>query len=121
MTFALSVVVLAAQYLGALLFPADLNYFHIFHPTSGITPGLAIALSALAAVALAAMRFRTPLLAFGLFWIAATLAPVFNLAGLGQNVFAERYLYLPSVGFCWIVAWVWDRLAAFKPAWGMAA
>lgn len=33
-----------------------------------------------------------------------TLAPVLNPHWMGQSVFAERYLYLPSVGFCWVVA-----------------
>jgi len=130
--FALSAVVLAAQYLGALLFPANLSYFHIFHPTAGLTPALLISAVALAAVAAVFFRLcvsaargsafgHTPLLAFGMFWIAATLAPAFNLTGVGQNVFAERYLYLPSVGFCWIVAWLWDRLASYKPAWAIYA
>ena len=119
--FALSAVVTAGQYLGALLFPANLNYFHIFHPTTGVTPALGISAVALAAVAAAFFRVRTPLVAYGIFWIAAGLAPAFNLTGVGQNVFAERYLYLPSAGFCWIAAWAWDRLASHKPAWAMAA
>jgi protein O-mannosyl-transferase len=119
--FALSAVVAAAQYLGALLFPENLNYFHMFHPTEGVTPALLISAVVLSAVAAAFFRFRAPLLAYGIFWIAATLAPAMNLTGVGQNVFAERYLYLPSAGFCWMAAWAWDRLASYKPAWAMAA
>lgn len=119
--FALSAVVAAAQYLGALVLPVNLSYFHIFHPTAGVTPALLISVLALAAGAAAFFRFRTPLLAYGIFWIAATLAPAFNLTGVGQNVFAERYLYMPSVGFCWMAAWISDRLASHKPAWAMAA
>jgi len=121
LAFALSVVVIGGQYLAALLFPINLSYFHIFHPTVAFTPALAISFVALAAPAIAVFRFRTPLLAYGAFWIAATLAPAFNLTGVGQNVFAERYLYLPSAGFCWIAAWAWVRLANYKPAWAMAA
>ena len=38
-----------------------------------------------------------------------------NARWLGANVFTERYLYLPSLGFCWIAAWglkrLWMRLA----------
>jgi hypothetical protein len=44
--FVLSVVVTAAQYLGALLWPANLSYFHAFHPTESI--GQAVLVSALA-------------------------------------------------------------------------
>lgn len=119
--FTLSAVVIAGQYLGALLFPVNLSYFHIFHPTAGVTPVLAISAVALAAAAAAVLRFRSPVLAYGALWIAATLAPALNLTGVGQNVFAERYLYLPSAGFCWIAAWVWDRLAVCKPIWAIAA
>jgi protein O-mannosyl-transferase len=118
--FALSAVALAGQYLAALLFPVNLSYFHIFQPTSGVTPPLLLAALALAAIAAALVRFRSPLAAYGAFWIAITLAPAFNLTGVGQNVFAERYLYLPSVGFCWIAAWAWERLAVWRPAWAMA-
>lgn len=119
--FVLSAVVVAGQYLGAMVFPAHLSYFHIFHPTQGITPALAVSLAALGAVAAAFLGFRAAVARYGIFWIAATLAPVFNLTGVGQNVFAERYLYLPSVGFCWMAAWAWDRLADYRRAWAMAA
>jgi protein O-mannosyl-transferase len=37
--------------------------------------------------------------------MGATIAPVLNARWMPAGVFAERYLYLPSVGFCWIVAW----------------
>lgn len=121
MEFVLSAVVIAGRCLGALVWPAGLNYFHIFHPTAGITAGLLLAAMGLAAGGALIWRFRTPPVAYGVFWIAATLAPAFNLTGLGQNVFAERYLYLPSVGFCWIVAFAWDRLADLRPSWAVAA
>jgi len=115
--FALSAIVVAGQYLAALLWPVNLSYFHIFHPTEGITAAVLISALALAAIGVAVSRLRNPFVAYGIFWIAATLAPAFNLTGVGQNVFAERYLYLPSAGFCWIAAWAWDRLAAWRFAW----
>jgi len=42
-------------------------------------------------------------LSFALLWMAATLAPVLNARWMPAQVFAERYLYLPSVGFCWLI------------------
>jgi tetratricopeptide (TPR) repeat protein len=40
-----------------------------------------------------------------------TIAPVLNVHLMTAIVFAERYLYLPSVGFCWLAAgailWCW--------------
>jgi protein O-mannosyl-transferase len=119
--FALSAVAIAGQYLGALLLPVNLNYFHIFHPTESITAGFLVAAAALAAAAAVFLRSRTPLISYGILWMAAALAPVLNLTGVGQNVFAERYLYLPSAGFCWIAGWAWDWLAQRRLPWAKAA
>ena len=94
--FAMSAAVITASYLASLVWPVGLNFFHIFHATSHATPQLALALAALAAAAWVAFRLRArrPMASYSMFWIALTIAPVLNLAGVGQNVFAERYLYL---------------------------
>ena len=114
--FLLSATVTAAQYLAALFWPANLNYFHIFHATESVTPALLLSALALAAVAAAFLRARAILIAYGIFWVAVTLVPALNLTGVGQNVFAERYLYLPSAAFCWIAAYAWNWLAQGRPA-----
>ena len=63
----------------------------------------------LAFVALAALSWllwrRVQLFSFGCAWFLLTLAPVLNIAWMPASAFAERYLYLPSVGLCWILAW----------------
>ncbi len=41
---------------------------------------------------------------FAVAWIFMALLPVEYLSWLRANAFGERYLYLCSVGFCWIVA-----------------
>lgn len=41
---------------------------------------------------------------FSIGWVFVTLLPVLYVNGVGLNVFAERYLYLPSLGFCWLIA-----------------
>jgi hypothetical protein len=119
--FTLSVVVTAAQYLRTLLLPLGLNYFHVFHPTHSVTPRFLISAAALAAAAALFLRSRTPLVSYSLFWIAAAIAPALNLTGVGQNVFTERYLYLPSTGFCCLAAWAWAWCAERKPDWANPA
>jgi hypothetical protein len=114
--FCLSAVMTAAQYVGKLILPLDLNYFHIFQATRSVTPGFLISLAALAALAVVAFRRPTPRpVAYGILWMALTLAPALNLTGVGQNVFAERYLYLPSVGFAWIAGMAWTWWAERQP------
>jgi len=60
------------------------------------------------------LRRRIPMISFGLLVILLPLLPVMNINGVGENVFTERYLYLPSVGFVWIAAWAWGFLLSGK-------
>ncbi len=57
---------------------------------------------------------RWPVAAFCILWTGITLAPVLNARWMAANVLTERYLYLPSVGFCWLAGWaaksLWDHL-----------
>ena len=122
----LSAIALVGQYAGKLLWPVRLCLFYVFYPTTSpfdprVLAGLA-ALLALAALFLVFWRSRDPnvrFVSFGIAWFFATLAPVLNAHWLGENVFAERYLYLPSVGVAWLVgwgaSWLWSR-AASRPA-----
>jgi tetratricopeptide (TPR) repeat protein/drug/metabolite transporter superfamily protein YnfA len=121
----LSAIALVGQYVGKLLWPARLCAFHVFHPSKSlfdlrVLAGLAVLL-ALAAFVLISGRSREGgrrLAAFGVVWFFATLAPVLNAHWVGENVFTERYLYLPSVGAGWLVGLgaskLWSR-AATRP------
>ena len=60
------------------------------------------------------LRRRMPVISYGLLVILLPLLPVMNINGVGENVFTERYLYLPSVGFVWIAAWAWGFLLSGK-------
>ncbi len=127
---ALSAVALAGQYLGKLLWPARLCAFYIFHPSSRLAdPRVIAGFAALCALALLfamLLRRREPNLrfaAFGIAWMLVTLAPVLNAHWMAANVFAERYLYLPSVGFCWLAGGAFSALwhrTAVRPVWRRA-
>jgi tetratricopeptide (TPR) repeat protein len=120
MEFLLSAIVTAAQYAEKLFVPLDLNYFHVFHATRSVSLAFLAAVLTLAAIAAVALHRAIPAsVRFAVWWIVLTLAPALNLTGVGQNVFAERYLYLPSVGFAWIAGLGWEWLAArnLRAAW----
>ena len=121
--FAMSAAVLLARYFAALVWPLDLNFFHVFHPTTGASWQLIVSLVSLGAIAWGVVRFgsRERVAVFAGFWIVASITPALNIPGVGQNVFAERYLYLPSVGFAILAALFWAWLADARPNWAVPA
>jgi Flp pilus assembly protein TadD len=118
----LSAAALVGQYIGKLLWPAQLCAFYVFQPSQsladfGTVAGLLV-LFALAAAFVVCWRRRDPdvrFISFGIVWFCALLAPVLNAHWVGSNVFTERYLYLPSVGAAWVaglgVSKLWSRAA----------
>jgi tetratricopeptide (TPR) repeat protein len=117
--FLLTVVVTLGQYLQALLLPLNLCFFHTFTATTSITPRAILSLIAVLAVVAAILRLRRPqpVAAYGLLWVLLTLLPALNVNGIGESVFAERYLYLPSVGFVLAAALAWESLKVQSVAW----
>lgn len=109
----LTAIALVGQYVGKLLWPVELCAFYVFRrSTSLLDPRVLAGLGALMVLAILFVfaRRRARLAAFAMLWMLVTLAPVLNARWMAANVFTERYLYLPSVGFCWLVAWGWVRL-----------
>jgi tetratricopeptide (TPR) repeat protein len=109
---------LITQYVWKLLWPASLCGFYTFHKSIAwsdprVTAGFLVL--GLSLIAFVYFWRRQRLVSFGLLWFFLNIAPVLNARWLGANVFTERYLYLPSVGFCWIAAWggreIWATLA----------
>jgi len=122
----LSAVALVGQYAWKLVWPLRLCAYYVFHPSKSlleprVAAGLLVLL-ACAALFLVCWRSREPkvrFVSFAVLWFFATLAPVLNAHWVAQNVFTERYLYLPSVGVVWLVGLgvskLWSR-AAPRPA-----
>ncbi len=117
--------VLAARYLGKLLLPLHFNYWYAAPPYT--RPGMAviasIGLIVVIMAAMLALRKKQPLLTFSLAWFFIILAPVLDINNVGQNYFAERYLYIPSLGIaiCFGMAWLWLRNKASRASWRIAA
>jgi tetratricopeptide (TPR) repeat protein len=112
-----SAITLFGQYMWKLLWPVRLCAYYVFEVSDDPTdPRILAGLVALALVTIlfiALWKFDR-IASFGVVWVAVTLLPVLNATWLGSNVFTERYLYLPSVGFCWVIAWGWTRLFAWS-------
>jgi protein O-mannosyl-transferase len=104
----LTAAALLGGYLGKLIWPAHLSPFYVFQASQHLTGSkvlVSLAALALCAILFAALWKRAPIVSFALFWIFLPLGPVLNSRWMPASVFGERYLYLPSLGFCWLLAW----------------
>jgi len=119
----LTAIRVISEYLALLVFPRMLlaDYWTTNMPIahSLFEPGVLLALFVLVTIAAGIVYFRRErALLFGAGFFAITLLPVSNLLfpiGIGK---AERLLYLPSVGFCLVIAWgVSKAVRAKSPRW----
>jgi Flp pilus assembly protein TadD len=124
---ALTTINLFLNYWLKLFAPIHLNAYYVFSPVQKLEDPRAIAaiLFLLAAVVgILYITRRTPLAAFAALWVCITIIPVLNVYAVGRNVFSERYLYLPSVGFCLLVvlavSWA-GRLLPVRLRWPAGA
>lgn len=122
----LSALALIAQYAAKLVWPHPLIAFYLFEKSISfsdphVLPGVFIVVIFLALLGILWRYAR--LYSFWLIWMGVTLAPVLNVRWMAASAFAERYLYLPSVGFCFLVAGavvaLWIRLREMQ--WMRAA
>ena len=97
-------------YLKKLVFPYDLN------PFIGTIPGgdllyTAISILAVSVLIIAAVlsyRIKEKVTAFSLLWIFATLGPAVMIAifPLAITRFSDRFLYIPSAGYCLLAGYL---------------
>ena len=113
----INVLPLFIGYLTSLLWPFDMNLWHTFHPISSLfeTKGMVSVVVTVIFIVVAAAAYRkSKTIFFGLLLIVVPLLPVFYIKGIGGKPFAERYLYLPSVGYALLpaafLAWVKEKL-----------
>jgi tetratricopeptide (TPR) repeat protein len=124
----LTAITLIGTYLWKLIWPLHLSAFYVFHESqhlsdAGVLLGLLGLLGCLNLFVWLWSRARP--ISFAFIWMGATLAPVLNARWLPAAVFAERYLYLPSIGFCWLAGClavvVWRASPTEFPAPGSPA
>jgi tetratricopeptide (TPR) repeat protein len=110
---ALSAISLTGGYLRKLIWPAHLSAYYVFHKSSHLMDArvlLGLVGVALCGIAFVALWRRAQILSFAFILLFLPLGPTLNARWMPASVFAERYLYLPSIGFCWLVAWAAVKL-----------
>lgn len=102
------------NYLAQFVWPMGLAMFYPLQ--SWPVPTLVLAGLVVGGLSVLAFRLRRsqPWLAFGWCWYLIVLFPVCGLTQAGLQAHADRYTYLPSLG--WSLALVWP-LAAWLPCW----
>jgi tetratricopeptide (TPR) repeat protein len=116
-------VVSYATYLGMTVWPFRLAPYY---PYQEHWPTWRVVVSGLILVGLTLFavlqRRQRPFLLTGWLWFAGTLVPVIGLVQVGNQSFADRYTYFPSIGLCLAIAWAASHLIpSLTPVRGYAA
>ncbi len=133
----LTTLKIVASYVWLTLVPYPASPYHVIAPETvppSLTWWLAVAGLVAAVGATAWAVRRAPAAGLGALWFWLTLAPsiAVNLLPLPSVIVAERFLYLPTVGFSIVLGWgaarllgpvAWKRAAQIRPApaMGLAA
>jgi tetratricopeptide (TPR) repeat protein len=108
--FLTTVLQLVATYWWKLIWPVNLNAYYVFEPgSSPVNLLCAVTIAAVLALIVYCYK-RRPLAALACVWVFLALPPVLNVYHLGSNIFGERYLYIPSVGFALLCALLLNAL-----------
>lgn len=105
------------RYIGKTFWPSELAIIYPF-PTR-ISPGIAVLCAlVLVAITFAAFRLRGshPWLLVGWLWFAGTLVPVSGIVQVGLQAMADRFTYIPHIGFFIAVVWTIAHFAERAPA-----
>jgi protein O-mannosyl-transferase len=102
---ALSTAVLMGEYLAKAFVPFNINAFHVFHPTiSAGDPRFWMSILMILGFIWGSWVFRkNGQVLFLIGFIPLSLIPVLHLSGIGLNIFADRYLYIPSLASCLLI------------------
>jgi tetratricopeptide (TPR) repeat protein len=105
-----------ARYVAKFFWPGDLAIVYS-HPRHW---PLALALAAMLVLVVWTMlcvrQWRTrPFLATGWFWFLGTLVPTIGLVQVGAQAMADRYTYIPSIGFFIVIVWGTTELFSTRP------
>lgn len=115
--YLINIFPLFIQYLEKLILPINLNAFYVFHPLHSVWEWKAIVSIILTLTFISFVyvsRNIHRVVFFSLLWIVIPILPVLYIPALGDNTFAERYLYLQSVGFVMLASITITKILQFK-------
>ncbi len=103
-------VIAYARYVAKTFWPSDLAivYSHPKHWPVALALGALCVLVVWTVLSVRNWR-KQPFLAVGWFWFLGTLVPTIGLVQVGAQAMADRYTYIPSIGF--FIALVWGLAA----------
>jgi len=99
------------------VFPAHLNADYVFsYPHSFFDIANLVGLFIVSGLVVGSFFIykKSKVIFIGIWWFLITLFPVYNLIPL-FNPFADRYLYIPLVGFCVVFAFVLNDFLGWRP------
>jgi hypothetical protein len=93
-------------YLASTLWPTRLAPFYPYSRSlpPWMTAGSVAVLIGISALAIRARRSQ-PYFAVGWLWFLGTLIPVIGLVQIGQQSWADRYMYVPLIGLAIVASW----------------
>jgi Tfp pilus assembly protein PilF len=94
------------QYIGKLIWPESLSVIYFLDNRLPDWEPLAAGLFLVAITAVAVRLWKTrPYFLIGWLWFLGTLVPVIGVVQVGSQAYADRYAYIPSIGFFIILCW----------------
>ncbi len=107
------------SYIKLLFFPICFNADYIIpHTKTPLDATFICSIAFLSTIGIITYRFynHSRYLVFFILWFFVTLVPTMNIIPIA-NIMAERYLYLPSVGFCTVLSYIligiWRQACTF--------
>src|SRR3989304_1712418 len=109
--FILAMLKVYVKYIVLLLFPVNLTLFQEVPVAKGLfDAGVLVSLFVLSIILIFTIKnYRKDIVFFSVFWLFITLIPFSNIMPI-QVFMAERYLYVPSIGFSLIISFLFFKI-----------
>jgi hypothetical protein len=94
------------RYIGKIFWPFNFSVFYPYVLPKSVVPVIAAACAVLSVTTFSIIkRNRFPWLFTGWLWFAGTLVPVIQIVQVGWASMADRYAYVPQIGFFIVLSW----------------